>query len=145
MSSVSSQIASGPNGSNKRKLSATSMGPPGGPPEKRVKRPTALEAKLDKLRKTLDGLWDLWEMYDPGYFMTTMRQIRDQVGELTPSTVQEFLTIRVCNELPTTLDALNYEMRTASMGSLPLDLAQTMRNDMIAYVEAVRRCWKGQS
>jgi len=32
------------------------MDPPEGPPQKKPKRPTALETKLDKLQETLAGL-----------------------------------------------------------------------------------------
>ena len=52
------------------------MDPPEGPPEKKPKRPTALETKLDKLQETLAGLQPIWGRVDPGFFMVEMRQMR---------------------------------------------------------------------
>ena len=123
------------------------MGPPGSPPVKKAKLPSALETKLEKLRKTLDMLRDLWKLYDPGYFMTTMHQIRDQVRELTPSTIQEFITSRECDELPDLLKALDRQLLIPSTETDPemLELTRTMRKRMSTYVEDIRQSLKGQS
>ena len=145
MSSGSSPLASGSNGSNKRKTMGTSMGPPGGSPEKKVKRPTALETKLDHLKKTLNRYEPFWEVYDPGHFIIQMRHTRDRVGELTPGAIQQFVASQECEDLPTMLDALDHELLTPSTDPQLLELTRTIRKSMSAHVEAVRCRLKGQS
>jgi len=56
------------------------MGPPEGPPEKKAKRPTSLETKLEKLQATLAGIRPVWKMYDLDVFMEEMRQMCDRGG-----------------------------------------------------------------
>jgi len=79
--------------------------------------------------------------------MTTMHQIRDQVRELTPSTIPDFITSRECNELPGLLKALDRQLLIPSTETDPemLELTRIMRKDMSTYVEDVRQNLKGQS
>ena len=120
------------------------MDPPGSPPVKKAKRPSALETKLEELKESLDGFNEIWEMYDPGYFMKQMHQTRARVAKLTPSTIQQFITSQVCNSLPTTLDALDHQLLTPCTDPQLLELTRTMRKEMGAYVADVRRRLKGQ-
>jgi len=141
---MSSQFTSGSNGSNKRKASAT-MDPPEGPPEKKPKPPTALENKLDKLQETLAELQPIWGEYDPGVFMAQMRHMRDRVGKLTPSAIEEFITNGGCNGFSVGLDELDHHLQTPSKDPQLRERTQNNRNAMIAYLERVRQCLKGQS
>ena len=121
------------------------MDPPGGPPIKKAKRPSALETKLENLKESLDGFNDIWEMYDPGYFMKQMHRTRARVAKLTPSTIQEFITSGVCDELPGILDALDHQLLTPSTDPQLLELTRTIRKGMSAYLGRVRQSLKGQS
>lgn len=120
-----------------------------GPPEKRVKRTTPLETKLETLKRTLTSLQPIWECYDPGNFMEQMYHTRDQLGALTPDTVEEFISNGECTAVLDVLDLLDRSLgKTSSMGPQPpgrSDLYQKVRNSMIAYVQDVQESLNGQS
>ena len=131
--------------SKKRKASATTIGPP----EKKARRPTALETQLENLRETLAELPPIWEMY-AGLFMEQMRHTREQIDGLTPNTIEEFIATGECDWLLNALDSLNYHLleNSTPMGSQPVErtlIYQDMRNAMIAYVELVRGGLEGPS
>ena len=121
------------------------MDPPGGPPVKKTKRSSALETKLDLLKETLDEVVDLWIPYDPGFFMKTIDQIRIRVGQLTPSTVQQYIKNGGSNDHSVYLDELDHRLLTPSTGPQLLERTRTMRKVMSAYLGRVRQCLKGQS
>jgi hypothetical protein len=124
------------------------MGPPG-PPEKKQKRLSPLETKLQTLQRTLAGLQPIWMKFDPGIFMAQMRHIREQIDEVTPDAIGDFFA----TETDTLLDALGFldgELlgETPSMGSPPLtktDSYQKTRKLMSDYVGRVRGSLEGQS
>ena len=124
------------------------MGPPEGPPGKKARRPTALETRLEDLQKTLAQLQPLWQTYDPGLFMQQMYQTCEEIGGLTPNTIEEFIATGESNVIFRILDGLDLHLleNTTPTGSQPVErthLYQDIRNDMIAYVERVRGCLKG--
>jgi len=77
--------------------------------------------------------------------MVVMRQMRDRVGKLTPNTIDEFITNGECNGFSIALKELNHDLQTPSEGPQLRERTQNIRNDMIAYLERVRQCLKGQS
>jgi hypothetical protein len=83
------------------------MGPPEGPPEKKAKRSTPLETKLEKLQNTMAKLEPTWGMYDPGVFMESMRYNCKRVGALTHDMVEEFIATGECESLFLDLDLLH--------------------------------------
>jgi hypothetical protein len=124
------------------------MGPPG-PPQKKKKRPSPLETKLEALQNTLAGLQPIWMKYDPGIFMAQMRHMQKRIDGLTPDTIERFIATET-DDLLHALDALNHELlgETPSMGSQPLtktDSDEKMRTIMRNYVGDVRGCLEGQS
>jgi hypothetical protein len=122
------------------------MGPPEAPPWKKEKRPNPMEIKLDKLKSTLAKLQPVWEKYDPGLFMKQMLQTGGEVNKLTPAMVGEFIASGESGRIFVVLDGMDDLLgKTASMASQALDMTKRMRNEMIAYVERVRQCLKGQS
>jgi hypothetical protein len=122
------------------------MGPPEAPPWKKAKYPSPVEAKLEKLKSTLAKLQPIWEKYDPGFFMEQMLHTRGQMDKLTPTMVGEFIATGVSDQVFAMLDVLDDLLgETPSMVSQSLERTKRMRNEMIAYVDRVRQCLKGQS
>jgi len=117
------------------------------PPNKKAKRPTPLETKLENLQWSLRGLRPIWEGFDPGLFMEQMRYTRKQIDALTPNMVGEFIETGECNQLLHGLDAIDHHLLevTPSMSSRLLEWTQRMRNDMSEYLGCVRESLKGQS
>jgi len=136
--------------SNKRKASATTMGPPEGPSEKKARRSTPLETRLENLRETLADLQPTWEMCDPGFFMQEMRLTRTQIDGLDPTMIERFIATGVCDSILNALDFLDSQLleNSTPTGSQPVGRTrsyQQIRNDMVAYVELVRGGLKGPS
>ena len=125
------------------------MGPPGGSPRKKVKRPTPLEAKLETLQKIVRGLQPAWERHVPSLFMKQMCHTRDRVLAMTPNEIEHFIA-NECKHTLAAWDGLgrNYLGGTPSVGSQPLertDSQEKARDGVIAYVGWVREGLEGQS
>ena len=142
MSALSSQLTTG---SNKRKASATFMGPL----EKKPKRPTALESKLENLQTAIAGFQPIWKEYAPDTFTEEMYYMRDQIAALTPDTIGTFIETSACEDALLSLDHLPDILlgKTTSIGSQPPERTnshQRMHSAMLAYVGRVRECLNGQ-
>ena len=125
------------------------MGPPGGSPRKKVKRPTPLEAKLETLQKIVRGLRPAWERHVPSLFMKEMCHTRDQVLAMTPNDLEYFIA-NECEDIFASWEDVgrDYLGGTPSVGSQPLertDSQEKARNGVIAYAGRVLEGLKGQS
>lgn len=124
------------------------MDPSEGPPEKKQKRLTPLETKLERLRHTLGGLQPIWKRYDSGLFMEMMRHTQDQIDRLTPETVEDFIANGPADWLLHSLDLLGHELLRETpftpMSPERINLHQSMRHFMALYVGRVRESLQGQ-
>jgi hypothetical protein len=122
------------------------MGPPEGPPNKKPKRLTPLETRLEKLRKTLAGLRPIWETFDPGMFMKQMHHTREQLNALTPETINEFISTGQ-EAVFDALDDLDVHLQEEipSTSPYPPGLYQQRRSTMSDFVGRVREALRGQS
>jgi hypothetical protein len=117
-----------------------------GPPEKKQKRLSPIDIKLEVLRKNIAYLLPLWEDYAPARFMETMRHMQKQIDEVAPDEIEHFITTKT-NHLLHTLDILDDELLKATHSQLleTAALYQPIRKDMREYVGDVRGCLEGQS
>ena len=79
--------------------------------------------------------------------MDEMRYTRDQIEELTPNEIGQFISTTACKALRC-LEHQDLALKEPPVGSQPPEKAalyQEMRNDMIDYVGCVRGCLNGQS
>jgi hypothetical protein len=133
---------------HKRKAAESPMGSPG-PPQKKKRRPSPVETKLEALQNTLAGLVPTWATRDPGTFMELMRHMQKRIDGLTPDTIEHFTGTETDNLLEA-LDKVDEGLlgETPSMGSQPLkktDSDEKMRTTMRNYVGDVRGSLEGQS
>ena len=80
--------------------------------------------------------------------MDEMRYTCDQIEELTPNEIGQFISTRACKGLLNCLEHQDLALKRPPVGSQPLEdaaLYQKVRNGMIAYVGRVRGCLNGQS
>ena len=118
------------------------MGPPEGPPEKKHKRVTPIEARLEKMRHTVAGFNPSWEESGPVFFTKQMHHTQQMMNQLAPEMVEEFVASGEAAEL---LQALNMQHNNLRTAPIPPGPIKEMYDHMISYMTRVLESLRGQS